>query len=1712
MHRRRLAALLALIVAVAFVAGGILLDDASGQVIIKPAVKPTDPTKAPDGGKQSSQFSAIKLVENSNFRQYLNVARDCIKDKAWQDAVTALQTILDNKEDFYAQVTEIDSTGKKMLRWTSVKFEANNLLGSMPEEGLDVYEQRFGAQAKTRLTEAKNTGNRELLAEVAQRFLHTKAGMEANDLLATYFLDRGQFFMAALRFEKLFAMNPERIKIDDLTLFKTTLAYRRAGDLKRADAAWRKLEPRLREKGGLSISGELVSIAKLQQVLDEIPRPESTSPFDWPYIRGNVTNTAQAQGSPPLLDVILFQRDTVLDKNDDGEVEEKGREAKSRVDQAIAQLNGYANTPILPGFFPIASNKLLVYRSYADVRAIYLQDEKDNTGKVVAKAGSIAWKSTDFDGALANVLADGKLKVTLDNWLNRFFGTVGFSSLVFENTLNGTLSTDHRYVYAVDDLAVPTPGDQFQPYVWNSGQVGQEVKPLVLRNTLYAFNLQSGKCEWRLGTEAKDDPFADSHFLGVPISVGGKLYVLNEKNVGPTGDGELRLVCIDPYKLAKAATPVVLEPIQSLGMVQQQHRVTHDISRRLNAAHLAYGEGILVCPTNAGEVLGVDLLSRSLAWAYPYREQAPTPVPFTPVQPQPFPRPTPNFASTSAANWRSAPPAIQDGKVVFTAPDANSIHCINLRDGTPVWKKRQSENDLYMAGVYNGKVLIVGKSAIRAVSLDDGRQLWYLPTGDLPSGQGVASNNIYYLPLKKGEIMAIDIEKGLVKAHNRAKNSSASPGNLVFYEGAVLSQTPLQIVAYPQLAARLQLAHATLQGDPNNPEKLVERGELLLADGQIQGAVDDLQKALAKQPDDPLKGRAKVKLYEALTDLLAVDFNNASAKYLDEYRELCKVADNANEHQNRQARFFRIVGQGREAQGNLVEAFQMYREFGSLPIHREQGGIASIDDPSHKVPTNVWLRGRVSAMIAKATAEQREPLERKIAEEWKLVEAKKDLDAIRSFVGMFDVPFAVGREARLQLAETIMDNNDRPNFLEAELSLYQLRGPEYQKDPKAGGRALAALALLEEKKGSVESMKLAAAYYRELNREFGNVPVRVEKTGARTGADLFNELATDPRFRPYLEEGSSPWGNQKIAAREIPAGAFNPNLQGFIFQPEGDLTPLMKQHRLVLDPSNANNPQLRLVDVTTNQMRWTQPLGSVQQNFQYFQYLYQQGQANNAYFPNAKFRFFQVKGSLIVFQVGAVAYCLDADNGKILWQRNLVEAGANVNQPGQPGMTVQQVLPDQDGFLDLIIWNQFNGQRTRSPIGHVGAVQASYVALVTQTGLMVVDPIRGSLLWKKMDVSASTRVFGDETHLYLVESSEGAAGSGRVLRAADGMEIAAPDFGNVYQNRLRLLGRTILASVPTRDGLVVKLYDIPTGKDIWAKTFDPKAIVLQTEDHGLTGVIEPGGKVIGLEVASGREILNASVLHGRVTAEDVKTLKDPLLLQDAEHFYIALNRPIEGTKVAGGVLANNFNNGLRCATVNGWFVALHKLPGRRMVGETERSWKSGDFHWHSYKPLDNQMVILEQFQQMPILLFSARYNELINGGAGGNRWVSMTQSIDKRSGKMVFDPGAKPSNSAAQFYAFNLDLKNGTLNMIGFSGTIQHYIDDGRKPADVPGMNVGAAYSPYGPYGNLANPYAPMAQPGAIGGMPANPINGVIIRRLPLQPVPVQPVAPVPKK
>jgi outer membrane protein assembly factor BamB len=1588
-----------------------------GQVQGKKAIKgdvATPPQPKQPEVKPGTKYSAIKLVENEEDQNKINNALDAVEGGDWQAACEFLQAILDGKQDSFISIEVPDPKTGTKSHSISVKRQANILLASLPPAGLNTYELRYGSMARKMLDEAKKSGNRAALGEVASRYLHTKAGAEANELLATSFLDRGDYFPAAMLFRRMLGADPAKAKVSDLTLFKAALAFRRAGEdyASRAQELEEILAARIKSSGGLALAnGQVATLKQVQAVLKEKETFTQANPHDWSMVNGNNARNAQANGSPPMLDYVLWARKTLMDKSDETGETEIGENAKAPLETAIKDARNIPNMPVMSGGFPVASGGILFYRTYAGITAAYLHDVLDKEGNVEAKAGSIHWKSMPFEGALGNILEPMANRSPLMSYWIPQYRNSSLYSILFENSTVGTLTTDNRMVYAVDDLALPIPsnwlpGTQGSTLWTNSNYLSDDLRKLVMQNKLRAHEISSGKFAWELtGTQDKTDEFKNSHFLCAPISVGGKLYVLNEKN-----NGELRLVCLEAQKIAGNSPQKkdewvvnVVPPIQKLGTVKNEHAYYRDSARRVNAIHLAYSEGILVCPTNAGELFGVDLLSQSLAWAYKYRERPVT---------------TKGGAgqlTLTNSNWKVSPPVIVDGKVVFTAPDSNSICCLNLRDGSEIWSVPQQESDLFLAGVFLDKVIIVAKNSMRALRLSDGVAVAEpLVVGDLPSGQGVASNNVYYLPLRRGEICAIDLATWSIKAHNQTSRTGGEPpGNLVFCEGMVLSQTPTAIVAYPQLFAKLAEAEEAYKKDPSLP-KLLSRGELRLADGQAQKAAEDLALVLTKDPPKAIAERAQNRLFEAMSQLLTSDFATYAPRYLKEFKELTVVPGRQAEQQERQARYWLIVGQGREHEGALVEALEAFKEYGNSPLFLGKG-IPSLEDPLHKVPAAGWFRGRISAMFSRANPAQRAALDKKIAQEWAKLRAGNDLEAVRRFAAMFDVPLAVGREARLELANMVIDNKAKDDYLEAELDLLQLRVGQFKDDPQTGGRALEALARLEAAKGSETSLRTAAAYFQQLDKEFAKSVIR----DGKTGVDLFGEIAGSERWKPLLQEQAINWGDGEIKCREE-RGTVQ-GYRGFVFQPEGDLPPLLEKHRLVLDQLNSLNPTLWFVDVANNKERWKLTLPHIGPNVP-LTYLYgEQGAAKGL--PNARHRFYHVKGHLAVIQVGLAAFGLDLDQGKVLWQHLLF--GDNKGQGGP--VNFNPVSDDQGVWLV----QSGAGQTVKFRVGQIGAVQANYVALVTQRGLVALDPVSGVTLWIKANVPMSCEVFGDDQHVFYIETANGAAvGNGRCLRASDGAPVDIPDFAYFYRNQQRIIdGRQILSAEANGRLMTMRLYDVVSGKDVWKRTFNNDPAALHTEEAGQCGVIErETGKLILVDSFTGKDIVTANLKQFRITEEDLKELHQPLLLDDGQRYYVALNTRPSNPKILNNSLANNFSSGTRCLPVNGWICCLDR---------------KGEFLWHGHDRFQYQMIVVEQFKMLPMLLFSSRYTEQIQNGPASNlQYIARSGCIAKADGKSIWWAPDAASTNSAQFYAFTIDPRTKSVNMIGNLVTYRLYVDD----------------------------------------------------------------------
>ncbi len=1510
----------------------------------------------------------VKLPIDRQAERKVVYARRLVKEEEWAEAVRLLQSILDSKEDVFLK----DERG----RWVSVRAEANRILLAMPREGRQFYEVQYGGQAQADLKKGRQANDPQVFADVALRYLYTEAGAQATALLATYHLDQGRYVVAALCYERLLEREGFLDKMTPVELFKAALAFERAADEKNRDLVWTALSKKLNGEP-MKLGQQKLELAKLRALMARATDAATHGRFDWPMFLGAPDRTAQRQGDAPFL-VHRYKLDTAKEKQTEFMIQQAMR-------ARLQKLN-----PVLAGFHPIAAGDKLVFRSYWGLHAVNVK-----TGRNLDASYEVEWEARSRVGL---DVFHGRDQTAIDStaqmrgWINNYLQY--HPSILYDNSLIGTLATDHQRVYWVDDLAVPPHPNFAMQRQWNNAglNLGPQLTRWLYHNKLVAHDLVTGKLLWEIGTSEANDDFANMFFLGPPLPLGEKLYALVEANQ------EIRLLCLDARvldKLAEAHNPVFKNAIvwsQTLCLVEK--RLLDEAVRRTQAAALAYGDGVLVCPTNAGVILGVDLLTRSLVWAQSYQETKEGDAP--PVAPFPQGRGRGGIyqnLSINLSSWAPSAPIIRDGKVVFTAPDGQSVHCLNLRDGSLLWKEPQA-NDLYLAGVYLGKVLLVGKETCRALNLKDGSSAWKTETG-MPSGRGVANETSYFLPLQKGEVWTIDLQKGRVLAKSPSPKGE-TPGNLIIHDGDVLSQTALAVAAYPQLAVKEREITARLQKDARDPRGLADRGELRLHRGDHAGAVADLHTALAADPPADVRAKARSKLYEALGELLDQNFA-LHELHLKEFEELTLLPVPAGEteevknkrledQRHRRANFLRLVAKGREAQGRIKESFQAYMEFAAL------GGkelITLPDEPSTRVRPDVWAKSRVAELLARAKPDHKQALHQAIEESWKQAQATAqggDLEPLRRFVDLFGSICEPGRQAQLHLADKLIAAE---NFTEAELQLVDVWR---HAEPPLAAKAVDALARLMTRQGLLED---AGFYYRVLHRQFAKVVIR----DGKTGDDLYQEAATDKRLLPYLEESKQSWnGGSHQFLVDVRAHGNFPYVHVTALEPEGDVLPFFQRHRLVV---NQSFRQAKLIDkVTGEEKRVFSLQGGV-------------SPVNTGIRTGWTYR---TAGHVLVFTWGHYVYGFDAVQHKELWKFNLLGSYDPVAN-AQQGVAVQ-VIPAANGGLELL-----HGDGFREPIGTLGTVSAEVVTFfVKDEGLVAIDPLSGRTLWTRADLPGGTRAFGDHQHIYLLlPSRDGGVGRSLTLRALDGLPVQTPDFAGLHARRLQVHGRKLLVRDLDVGDTVLRLCDVHTGKDVWSRNFGQQALTLTSLDPDLTGAIDANGKGAILRSATGEEVLRFSVDRADVNpaqAGQNQVQREVSFLLDGGSVYLIFNAAFDPNQPQANRRTAYNQTQLRGLMVNGPIYALDRY--------------SGQVRWKKEVPY--QVLLADQFDESPLLVFASvqtqwvQLNPQAANQAPFARAVAAVLVLDKRDGKEVFKD--EPSQRA-QFHTLQVDLRAGEVKLIG---------------------------------------------------------------------------------
>ncbi|MEX0978421.1 MAG: PQQ-binding-like beta-propeller repeat protein, partial [Pirellulales bacterium] len=658
-------------------------------------------------GDDELSLDGVFLPPDRQAKRRLESAQELIVEERFGEAVRLLGSLLENPEDFFFKLDPDQPV------YRSLKAEAGRLLAELPSAGRASYELQFGAPAQQMLKQAAASGDLAQVAEVSRRFFFTRAGAEATFLLARQYLDQNRPLAAALCFERLLQLPEVAERLEPALSLSLASCWLRSGKPEKARHTLAQFRAKQTSGevilGGKSVplfAGEAQALAWMDEHLGKQPAIASAQADQWAMFRGDESRNAPSPGGQPLLSMRWRQR-----TSDDRTVEEFVD--KLRHDYLSQDI------VVLSSMHPLAVSDVVLMRT-----AFALQAVDFETGKLV-------WKYAAGDESLEQFLRS--IGAQQSGQVTQQLLT-GLDQRMWEDATYGTLASDGERVYYIEDLGLGGLTSNVVMTVQPNGQKRYSVNTRGT-NRLAARELRTqGKLKWEVGgVTGEDEPkLAGAFFLGPPLPLLGNLYALAEMK-----GQEVRLVVLSPESGA-------LEWSQQLAVVDPP--VTQDTFRRNSGATPSFADGILVCPTTAGAIVGIDLSTRSLLWGYQY------------------PRVTQHYdvsrfnvrgamyAGTEQRtdeHWADASITIADGRVLVTPVETDNLYCLSLEDGKELWKQNRGTN-LYVACVHRGQVILVGHDAVSAVKLADGTKAWpdvELPKGSMPSGRGFYSGEHYYLPL-----------------------------------------------------------------------------------------------------------------------------------------------------------------------------------------------------------------------------------------------------------------------------------------------------------------------------------------------------------------------------------------------------------------------------------------------------------------------------------------------------------------------------------------------------------------------------------------------------------------------------------------------------------------------------------------------------------------------------------------------------------------------------------------------------------------------------------------------------------------------------------------------------------------------------------------------------------------------------------------------------
>ncbi|MEC7447448.1 MAG: PQQ-binding-like beta-propeller repeat protein [Planctomycetota bacterium] len=979
--------------------------------------------------------------------------------------------------------------------------------------------------------------------------------------------------------------------------------------------------------------------------------------------------------------------------------------------------------------------------------------------------------------------------------------------------------------------------------------------------------------------------------------------------------------------------------------------------RRVAGASPSYADGLVICPTSTGAVIAVDLATQAPLWGFQYQ----------PVEtgrrgysmPQPW---------QPGERWADGSVTIVNGHILLTPVDQEKLHCIDLLTGQPKWAIDR-DGMSYLGAVDEETIALVGATHCRGVNLKDGKQAWETPmTFGGPSGRGYASEGKLFVPTADDKVVSLNIQTGELL---ETVDTAYSLGNLICHEGYVVSHNVDVVAAFYQDEINRPWVETRLQETPDDLQALLLKSQLCVRDKDWDAAVATAQEALAKHPDE-------IEVEEVLVSTLMLAARNNSAfdfEPLERYEAFLLESDYRSE-------YLMLKTKHSIAANNptgVIKALLLMADAAAFDSTMDRQ-LIRVED--RDVDGIRWAYAALSKIADDAGADE---------------EVQRQIDSARR--GALEDPvfertwtlhqlfgeFWRDPEFELQLVELCIETD---HLLEAEQLLSGLLS---QEDLRIRARALERQAHLLEIGGFVGQAQQA------LGRLATEYPDQVFPEGMTSRKLLEDFVARHADEKPtrtsWLEGGidvasSNRSTKGRYSQMPLPAarvdGEWAPSQLKFSYY----------STNLFIDDENGKRvATINVADGGAWQFRNTSRYSLL----------------NHLMICEVTF------SNLAIELIGIDLFkAMNGAADAIVWRQRLFGdvdtqsrfAFARNNKPQFRTTTTNTSL----GLT--ITQNLYNNKLVGS---HSGPHRTGLV-LHRGSRLICIDPIQGTVLWRKDHSDVGSQVVSDGEAVHVLSSDQSSMVSCRLLDGAALSEQEVAKLGQIFA----INGPTLVGWKPDDQKFLLKAWDAASAEIAWEADF-PYSSRGYLLDHRRLAILDAGGDFRILDLKTG-----STTFQSKVESED--KLQSIQVYEDDLGKILVVNRNALTTKQKSrqnpkiDYSAVPYTNPL----IDGLVYAFDN---------------DGKALWPNPAQIDQFSLLASEVGKAPVLIFSRYYS--LREENGGNK--SDLVMIDRRDGRLIADD--RGIDTLTPFWMLNAHAKDQQAVIVGPREYTLTFTDLARPPS-----------------------------------------------------------------